>query len=236
VTRVLVVDDEPIARRGLRALLSGYPAIEVVGECRTGREARGAIAGLVPDLVFLDIMMPDLDGFGALEGLDEAAGPAVVFVTAYEDQARRAFDVHAVDYLLKPFDRARFDLALNRALERIEATRRTRTRTLVVRDGRGTTVIDLAAVSHAEARGNYVRLHAGGIRVLHREPLGAFAARLAAQGFRRVSRSTVVNLALVKRSVRLGNGRFLLVLADGTRVSTSRRFRTVLEGALGGRN
>jgi two-component system LytT family response regulator len=227
--RALLVDDEPIARLGLKTLLASHPEVEVIGECRNGLEARRALAELRPDLVFLDVSMPDLDGFGVLAGTDDRTRPAVVFVTAFEDHARRAFDVHAVDYLLKPFDRSRFELALGRAVRRVSAARSTSTETLAVRDGRRVTFVDLATLSHAEARGNYVRLHAGGARLLHREPLASLATRLGPRGFRRVSRSLLVNLGLVRRIVPLKNGRFRLTLASGVELSTSRRFRGSVE-------
>jgi two-component system, LytTR family, response regulator len=232
--RAVLVDDEPIARLGLRALLCGHRDVEVVAECRNGLEARRAIVELDPDLVFLDVEMPDLDGFGVLDAAGDRSRPAIVFVTAFEQHARRAFDVHAVDYLLKPFDRARFDLAVGRARDRVEACRRVRAGRLTVRDGRRTILLDAATVSHAEARGNYVRLHAGrGTRLLHREPLASLAERLAPLGFRRISRSLLVNLALVRRVAPLGTGRLELTLADGTRITTSRRYRHAVDGALG---
>jgi two-component system LytT family response regulator len=233
MTTVLVVDDEPIARLGLKTLLASHPTIRVVGECGTGVEARRAIAELDPDLVFLDVKMPDLDGFGALETTRGSSRPAVVFVTAFEHHARQAFDVDAVDYLLKPFDRERFELALSRAEKRVEQSRTEQARTLSVRDGRGVTVVDLAAVSHLESRGNYVRVHGLRLRLLHREPLSSLATRLEPAGFRRISRSLLVNLSLVRRATALGDGRYALTLADGTLVRTSRRSKGAVERMLG---
>jgi two-component system, LytTR family, response regulator len=221
--RALLVDDEPIARRGLRALLAPHSDIEVVGECRNGIEARRAFTHLKPELVFLDVKMPDLDGFGALASGAESP-PAVVFVTAFEEHARRAFDVHAVDYLLKPFDRARFELALARAVDRIDAGRRHgNAGQLVIRDGRRLLALDLGQVSHVMARGNYVRLHTASGSHLHREPIGQLAIRLESHGFGRVSRSMLVNLAWVVEARPLANGRFQLLLTSGVRISTSRR-------------
>ena len=231
--RTLLVDDEPIARLGLRTLLASHPDIAIVAECRTGLEARSAIAELAPDLVFLDVKMPDLDGFGALDATGEGNRPAVVFVTAFEDHARRAFDVHAVDYLLKPFDRDRFELALTRALARIDANRRQPARRLAIRDGRGVTVVDLEELSYVEARGNYVRLHTlTGRRVLHREPLAALTARLHQHGFAQVSRSALVNLAHLTHAKPLPNGRYLISLRDGTALPTSRRFASAVKKAV----
>lgn len=224
--RALLVDDEPVARRGLRALLEPHRDIAVVGECRNGFEARSAFATLRPDLVFLDVKMPDLDGFGALANSVESP-PAVVFVTAFEEHARRAFDVHAVDYLLKPFDRSRFELALSRVRARLESPRRVPAAgRLLLRDGRRLLGIDLDRVSHIEARGNYVRVHSASGSHLHREPIGRLAARLESHSFARVSRSMVVNLDHVVEAVPLTNGRYLLQLGSGPRIHTSRRLRS----------
>ena len=221
--RALLVDDEPVARRGLRALLEPHRDITVVGECRNGLEARTAFETLRPALVFLDVKMPDLDGFGALASSAESP-PAVVFVTAFEEHARRAFDVNAVDYLLKPFDRSRFELALSRALTRIGgADRPVPAGRLLIRDGRRLLGVDLETVSHIASRGNYVRIHTTSGTHLHREPIGQLATRLASQGFTRVGRSTMVNLEHVVEARPLANGRYLLHLRSGIRIPTSRR-------------
>jgi len=230
--RALLVDDEPVARRGLRALLAPHPDITVVGECRNGLEARSAFANLRPELVFLDVKMPDLDGFGAL-ATSSATPPAVVFVTAFEEHARRAFDVDAVDYLLKPFDRARFELALSRAIHRIGSTgRNARNGRLLIRDGRRLLGVDLDDISHIVSRGNYARVHTTNGTHLHREPLGRLGARLAAHGFTRVNRSSLVNRARVAELRPLANGRHLIVLTAGARLVSSRRMSGKLKEEL----
>lgn len=219
----LLVDDEPIARRGLRALLEPHREINIVGECRNGLEARNAFSALHPELVFLDVKMPDLDGFGALATTADTP-PAVVFVTAFEEHARRAFDIQAVDYLLKPFDRSRFELALARAIERITALRRAHGGgRLVIRDGRRLLGVDLDVISHIVARGNYVRIHTANGALLHREPLGRLVTRIQSHGFTRVSRTTVVSHAHIVEVSPLANGRFRLILKSGARLETSRR-------------
>jgi two-component system LytT family response regulator len=221
--RALLVDDEPIARQGLRALLEPHRDITVVGECRNGLEARSAMSSMRPDLVFLDVKMPDLDGFGALATTQESPA-AVVFVTAFEEHARRAFDVQAVDYLLKPFDRSRFELALARAVDRIEARPRSPLGgRLVIRDGRRLLGIDLETVTHMVARGNYVRVYTTKGAHLHREPIGRLSARLESHGFVRASRSALVNHSQVVEVRPIENGRQLLILRSGARVQASRR-------------
>jgi two-component system LytT family response regulator len=231
--RALLVDDEPVARRGLRALLESHRDIAVVGECRNGIEARSAFTSLRPELVFLDVKMPDLDGFGALATAPELP-PAVVFITAFEEHARRAFDVDAVDYLLKPFDRARFELALSRARNRIGTPAPARTGRLLIRDGRRLLGLDLDEISHIASRGNYVRVHTRSGTHLHREPIGHLAARLGAQGFSRVNRSCLVNRAHVLEVRPLANGRHLIELVSGTRLVSSRRMSGRLREDLAG--
>ena len=230
--RALLVDDEPIARRGLRALLEPHRDITVVGECRNGLEARSAMNTLRPDLVFLDVKMPDLDGFGALASTEESPA-AVVFVTAFEEHARRAFDVQAVDYLLKPFDRSRFELALSRAVDRIEARPRSPLGgRLVIRDGRRLLGLDLETVTHIVARGNYVRVHTTSGVHLHREPIGRLSTRLASRGFLRASRSALVNQQHVVEVRPVENGRQLLILKTGARVEASRRLSRKVRGTV----
>ena len=221
--RALLVDDEPVARRGLRALLEPHRDITVVGECRNGLEARSAFSTLRPELVFLDVRMPDLDGFGALASSAETP-PAVVFVTAFEEHARRAFDVNAVDYLLKPFDRGRFELALSRARSRLGATgHAARTGRLLIRDGRRLLGVDLDQVSHLVARGNYVRVYTTSGTHLHREPIGRLGSRLKDPGFTRISRSVIVNRDHVTEVRPLASGRYLVVMRSGVRLGASRR-------------
>ena len=230
--RALLVDDEPVARRGLRALLQPHRDITVVGECRNGIEARNAFASLKPELVFLDVKMPDLDGFGALATSADMP-PAVVFVTAFEEHARRAFDVDAVDYLLKPFDRSRFELALSRAMTRLGgADQPARSRRLLIRDGRRLLGVDLDRVSHLVARGNYVRVHTTTGTHFHREPIGQLGSRLRDLGFIRINRSVLVNGEHVTEVRPLTSGRQLVVMKSGARLGASRRMSGSLKEGL----
>lgn len=229
--RALLVDDEPVARRGLRALLQPHRDITVVGECRNGIEARTAFASLKPELVFLDVKMPDLDGFGALASSAEIP-PAVVFVTAFEEHARRAFDVNAVDYLLKPFDRARFELALSRAVTRLGTGRPALPGRLLIRDGRRLLGVDLDQVSHLMARGNYVRVYTTSGTHLHREPISRLGSRLKDLGFLRINRSALVNRDHVTEVRPLASGRLLVVMKSGARLGASRRMSGSLKEEL----
>ncbi|HEV2643155.1 MAG TPA: response regulator, partial [Candidatus Elarobacter sp.] len=175
--RVLLVDDEPLVRRGLRAHLAKVPDVEIVAECRDGAEAVEAIRTHAPDLVFLDVQMPELDGFGVVEAIGPERMPAVVFVTAFDDYALRAFDVHAVDYLLKPFDAQRFEVALERARARVATTPRNsgesalaallaevRTQPeysdrLLVKGRDRVIVVSVDEIEYLDAADNYVRIH-----------------------------------------------------------------------------
>ena len=242
--RVLIVDDEPLARRRVRGLLAGARDVEVVGECAGGRAAVAAIREAAPDVVFLDVQMPELDGFGVLAEVGAARAPAVVFVTAHDEHALRAFEVHALDYLLKPFRRERFEEALRRAraaaargapdarlaalLEDRERARR-RAERLLVRDGGRVTFVRVASIDWLEAAGNYVKLHAGGAEHLVRETLTALEARLDPERFARIHRSLIVNLDRVAE-VLPGRNDGVVVLAGGTRLPLSRSYRDRLVG------
>jgi two-component system LytT family response regulator len=224
VIRTLIVDDEPIARQGLRALVSAEPGFEVIGECGNGRDAVATIRRDRPDLVLLDVQMPDLDGFGLLAALGRAETPAVVFVTAYDEHAVRAFDADAVDYLVKPLERDR----VRRALQRVART--LRARPLVVAVGGGVALLDLDDVCWIEARGNYVRIHTTNRMYLVRETLKHLESRLPA-GFVRIGRSAIVNLERVAECHKRGDGRYDVVLRDGTAIVSSRRYAQHLKTA-----
>jgi two-component system LytT family response regulator len=239
--RVLVVDDEPLAREKLRLLLEGEPDVEIAGESADGRSAVADILRLRPDVVFLDVQMPELDGFGVLEALEGPPPPGVVFVTAYDKHAVRAFEVHAIDYLLKPFDRARFSRALDAVRSRLSAGDGGATQRLLealgdLRSGRdapadrlvlkvdGRVVLLRAPdVEWIEAAGNHCCVHASGGPHVVRESLAAIEARLDPQRFVRVHRSAVVNLERVRevRPARSGDGSVLL--ESGAVVPLSRR-------------
>ena len=245
--RTLIVDDEPAARRGLRARLSAEAGIEVVGECGDGASAIVAIGELAPDLVFLDIQMPELGGFEVIDSIGSEHMPAVVFVTAYDQYALRAFEVHALDYVLKPVDPERLHRAVRRAQEQAARPRaalagqleaalqalgraapaRWARRLAIAGPGR-TRLVDLADVSHFTAAGNYVEVHAtSGVHLL-REPLSRLFARLDPQRFVRLSRSAVVAAEAVREVQPLFNGDFVVILRDGTQVNGSRRHRADL--------
>jgi two-component system LytT family response regulator len=261
--RVLIVDDEPLARRGVRArlLALGGGGLEIVGECAGGRDAVRAIGELAPDLVFLDVQMPGLDGFGVIEAVGAERMPAVVFVTAYDQHALRAFDAHALDYLLKPIDDERFAVAVSRARQRV-AERRSGARAdalaarlaaalaglgapaaapesasgdrLVVRDRGRVLLIDPAEVDWVEAEGDYVRLHVGGRGHLHRETMAAMEARLGPRRFARIHRSAIVNVDRVREVRPRGDREYTVVLRDGTRLGLSRGYRDRMRALLGG--
>lgn len=253
--RVLIVDDEPIARRGIRQQLRGEADVEVIGECGDGAAAIEAITGLAPDLVFLDIQMPEVGGFDVVEAIGVARMPAVVFVTAYDEHALRAFDVHAVDYVLKPIDRHRFRTAVERARRRLahapgeidsqidsqinrriaaalgELGRRAHDyakRLAIKGDGR-VILVDVDAVDRLEAAGNYVEVHSGARHHLLRETMAGLEARLDPARFVRVSRSSIVNATRVRELQPMFNGDFVVVLRDGTTVAGSRRYRAAFD-------
>jgi two-component system LytT family response regulator len=245
--RSLIVDDEPLARRRLKTLLRAEPQVEVVGEAEDGDAAVDAIRKLRPDLVFLDVQMPGLDGFGVLDqvGLDRV--PAVIFVTAYDRYALQAFDAHAVDYLLKPFDRARLREAIARAvklsdsdelLQRVysllaRAAKRPLRRVLVRSAGR-IHFVSTSEIDWIEAAGHYVTLHAGRQAHLLRETMAALAARLDADRFVRVGRGTIVNLDAVRELQPASHGDLDVVLRNGTRLRASRRYARELRRTLTG--
>ena len=245
--RVLIVDDEPIARRGIRQQLRSETDLEVIGECGDGAEAIDAITELAPDLVFLDIQMPEVGGFDVVEAIGVARMPAVVFVTAYDEHALRAFDVHAVDYVLKPIDRHRFRTAVERARRRLahapgQLDRRIAAalgelgrpahdyakRLAIKGDGR-VILVDVDEVDRLEAAGNYVEVHSGARHHLVRETMASLEARLDPARFVRVSRSSIVNAARVRELQPMFNGDFVVVLRDGTKVAGSRRYRAAFD-------
>jgi two-component system LytT family response regulator len=246
--RAVIVDDEPIARNGLRALLKDDPDIQVIGECGNGVDAVSTIRREWPDLVFLDVQMPDLDGFGVLERLEPDQLPAIVFVTAYDQYAIRAFEVNAVDYLLKPFERGRFTDSLARAKryirqdrvgllsERVlallrhlsagapDSSRLYRADRVLIKDRGRVAFVQQADIDWIEVQGNYVRLAAGEASYLTRDTLAAMLEKLDAGRFLRISRSHAVNVEKVTELQPLANGRYMFTLVDGTQLESSRRY------------
>ena len=251
--RAAIVDDEPPARGTLKLLLSGEPDFEVIAECAHGEEAVAAITRALPDLVFLDVQMPGMDGFEVLRRVGPATIPALVFVTAYDRYALRAFETHALDYLLKPFSDERFAEVLARVRGRLrerrfaEAGRRLTAllessggapaapRQLVVRDGSRTVVIPTDEIIWIEAEDYYARIHATGRRTLVRLSLKSLADELDTARFVRVHRSAIVNLAFVRELEPLASGDQRLVLSDGTELRVSRTYRPALDERLGRR-
>lgn len=222
--RVLIVDDEPLARAGLRQMVAVDPALRVVGEAASAAAARDAIARLSPDVVLLDVEMPAEDGFAAVGDVGDrhAELPVYVFVTAHASHAVRAFDVRALDYVLKPFSDRRFAEAMARAKAAVAAARRPAR--LAVRDAGRIRFVDVAAIDWIAAADYYVELHVGGEVMLHRESLRALAAQLDPTRFVRVHRGAMVNRDRIAE-VRQRGRAWEVVLSDGSVVPIARRAR-----------
>jgi two-component system LytT family response regulator len=244
--RAVIVDDEELARGFLRELLQAHPEIEIVAECPNGFEAVKAIAETTPDLLFLDVQMPKLDGFEVLELIDQTlqTPPVVIFVTAYDQYAMRAFDAHAVDYLLKPFSAERFGKALERAKSRLGERRipvelaagrapAERPQRIVVKDGTRVHVIPLDKLDYVEAQDDYVALHSGGRSHLKQQSIASLEATLDPARFVRIHRSAIVNLERVARIEPYGKESRIAILNDGTRLSVSRSGYARLLEAMG---
>ena len=237
--RAVIVDDEELARGYLREMLAAHPEIEIVAECANGFEAVKAIAETAPDLLFLDVQMPKLDGFEVLE-LIEARGPegtpAVIVVTAYDQYAMKAFDAHAVDYLLKPFSAERFERAVERAKARLGERKSEpgqRPQRLAVRDGTRVHVIPIEKLDYAEAQDDYVALHSGGKSYLKQQTIGSLESLLAPARFVRIHRSAIVNLERVARIEPYAKESRVAILTDGTRLAVSRSGYARLLEAMG---
>ena len=243
--RTLIVDDESLARDRLRQLLQKEAEVEIIGECADGRTAVAAIQKQSPDLIFLDVQMPELDGFGVAESIGAGARPVIVFVTAHDKFALRAFEIHAVDYLLKPFDRERFQKALHRALEQVKhresSTLIERQAALIaelksprsddrlaVKSAGHVAWVKLDEVDWIGSADNYAELHVGAKSHLLRETLAALEARLDPKKFVRISRSAIVNAKRIKELKRLFYGGWELTLLTGAKLTLSRRYRDKL--------
>jgi two-component system LytT family response regulator len=250
--RALVVDDEPMARERVLSLLQQEEDVEVVGECSDGTQALAAIQHHSPDLVFLDVQMPGLDGFGVIEAVGAERMPTVIFVTAYDEYALKAFEVHALDYLLKPFGRDRFQQTLQHARSNLERRRAgdlgrrllalvndiktepgpTRLDRLVVKSGGRVFFLRTDQIDWIEAAGNYVRLHLGEESHLFRETMNRMEARLDGRRFVRIHRSRIVNTERVKELQPWFNGEHVVILQNGTRLTLSRGYREKLQEQL----
>jgi two-component system, LytTR family, response regulator len=246
-----LVDDEPLARRRIRDLLAGEPDVAIAGECEDGDAAVDAIRDAAPDLLFLDIQMPGLDGFGVLEAVGAGRVPAVVFVTAFDSFAVRAFETHALDYLLKPFDDERFAATLERVRQRLGSRgtgeemerrlqrlldalgqRRRHLKRLAVRTGNRVRLVATEDIDWFEAEGKYVRLHTRDGTHLVRDSLGRLETVLDPARYLRIHRSTLVNLDRVRELEPLLQGDYVVILRDGTRLTTGRSYRPAVQRLL----
>src|SRR5262245_14475625 len=230
---VLVADDEPVARRGVRQLLAAFPGFAVIGECRNGAEVLAALETARPHVVFLDIQMPGIDGFEVIRRRTPERMPAVVFLTAYDEFALRAFEAQALDYLVKPVAEARFAATMRRLERELRrATPRANEPSLVVTSPRGTVVLRLDEIDWISAADNYARVWTGGKSHLIRESLGALERRVRPHGFRRAHRGALVRLASIRELVKSSRGALVAVLGGGTRVPVARRRRAALVAAV----
>jgi two-component system LytT family response regulator len=249
--RALIADDESLARKFIRRMLKQDHDVEIVGECSNGAEAVAMIRKEKPDLVFLDIQMPEMNGFAVLDALGVDQLPEIVFTTAYESYAIRAFELHALDYLLKPFDQVRFQAALKHAkehfhsrqredgrlqigtlLESIRAQQEYLDRIIIRADGR-ITFLHTREIDWLEADDKYVHLHTGKAARMVRQTLAAMESQLDPKKFLRVHRSAIVNVDRIKELQPLFNGEHSLILEDGTRLTLSRKYKDKLFSLLG---
>jgi two-component system, LytTR family, response regulator len=252
--RALIVDDEELARRGIRVRLQRFSEVDIVAECSNGAKAIEAIRRYAPNLVFLDVQMPGKTGFDVIKEVGLEAFPYVIFVTAHDRYAMRAFEVNALDYLLKPIDDERFDTALQRAREALASDRDRdswqrlasalgeiasgdpatwQSERIVVRSGGRVVFVKTSDVDWVEAAGDYVTLHVGKKSWLLRETIAEMERKLHAKGFTRIHRSTIVNAERVGEMHALDNGEYRLVLHDGTQLKLSRSHRHQLQALLG---
>jgi two-component system LytT family response regulator len=260
--RTLIVDDEPLARERVRSMAVDEPDLEVIGEARDGVEAVDAILSQAPDLVFLDVQMPKLDGFEVITSVGADRMPPVVFVTAFDQHALRAFEVQALDYLLKPFDRDRFQGALSRVRHQIaseesgalgkkllalvrgmntdvpsevvpSAPLQGKSDRMVVKSGGRLFFLRADEIDWVEAAGNYVRLHVGAESHLLRETMNSIETRLNPDTFFRIHRSRIVNIERIKELQPWFNGEYVVILRNGTKLTLSRGYREKLQDRLG---
>jgi two-component system LytT family response regulator len=249
--RALIVDDEPLARRRIRRMLAHDPEVAIVGDCSNGKEAIAAIKSESPDLIFLDVQMPEVDGFDVLASTETKRPPLVIFVTAYDQYALRAFEVAAVDYLVKPFDRRRFEGALQRAKSRLASGRESdlnqqtlallaelkaqssHVERLVIKAGGRAFFLKTDEIDWIEAEGKYVRLHVGKESYLLREAIGSMEAQLDPKKFPRIHRSTIVNIERVRELQPWFHNEYRVILKDGTELMLSRSCRKRLGELLG---
>jgi two-component system LytT family response regulator len=248
--RTLIVDDEPLAREGIRMLVERDAEIDVIGECTNGQQAISAITEKMPELLFLDIQMPEISGFEVLEAIGAQTLPCVIFVTAYDKYALRAFEVHALDYLLKPFTGERFQSALERAKAQIksrggeqlnqklvsllEDIRKDKTylERLVVKSAGRIFFLNVEEIDWIEAAENYVRLHTGRESHLIHGTMNKLASRLDPARFLRIHRSTIINVKRIKELQPMFHGEYVVTLRDGTQLNSGRSYRQKLQNLL----
>jgi two-component system, LytTR family, response regulator len=249
--RVLIADDEALARKFIRRMLKDDHDVEIVGECTNGKEAVAMIRKQNPDVVFLDVQMPEMDGFAVLESIGIERLPQIIFATAYEQYALRAFELHALDYLLKPFDQARFKNAIKHAKERFRSERQSEGRTqisallesiknkpqyldrLMIKAGGRISFLRTDEISWIEADDKYVHLHTGKISPMVRQTLSAMETQLDPRKFRRIHRSAIVNVERIKELQPLFSGEHSILLQDGTKLTLSRKYKDKLFEFLG---
>jgi two-component system LytT family response regulator len=249
--RAVIADDEALARKFIRRMLKDDHDLEVVGECNNGKEAVAMIKKQNPDIVFLDVQMPEMDGFAVLESIATERLPEIIFTTAYEQYAIRAFELHALDYLLKPFDQARFKEAIKYAKERFRSQRHNEGRMqisamleniknkpqyldrLVIKAGGRITFLSTDEINWIEADDKYVHLHTGKASPMVRQTLSAMEAQLDPQKFRRVHRSAIVNVERITELQPLFSGEYSILLGDGTKLTLSRSYKDKLFELLG---
>lgn len=249
--KVLIVDDEPLARRGICQLLESETDFEIVGEAGNGREAVSAVEKLAPGLVFLDIQMPLLDGFSFVEKIGARNLPEIVFVTAFDEHAIRAFEIHALDYLLKPIDPERFRKTLNRVrssvspgeneslenkladlIKNLKPAAENYLERIAVKENERIRFLNVAEIDRISSQGNYIELHSRGEKFLVRETMDGIEKKINPREFLRIRRSTIVRIEQIKELYPLFNGEFEVVLKNGARLITSRRYRQNLDALL----
>lgn len=248
--RALIVDDEPLARRRIRSLLAHDSSVDVIGECSDGNKAVSSIRELTPDLVFLDVQMPAMGGFDVIKSIGPERMPTVIFVTAYDQYALKAFDVNALDYLLKPFNRSRFQKALERAKGMIRRVQNgdvndqllsllgdlRREQGLpdrfIIKSGGRVVFLRVEEIDWMNTVGNYVRLQVGRDSHMMRETMTVMETKLDPDRFMRIHRSTIVNLDRVKEVQPWAKGEYVVIMRDGTRLRMSRRYRELLNERL----
>lgn len=248
--RTLIVDDELLSRNKIRGFLRDHPEFQIVGECADGEHAVAAIASHRPDLIFLDVQIPGRDGFEVLDSIADKFFPAIIFVTAFDKYAVRAFETRALDYLLKPFNKARFAEALNRfheqrarlngldrkeelkaALQEIQRESRDDER-IVVKTGSRIMLLRKSSIEWVEAQGDYVKLHVGKESHLLRETMASMSNRLDPSRFVRIHRSSIVNLDYIRELRPVWGGDYIVLLRDGTELTMSRTYRSSLQAAI----